>query len=110
VGIGLGPANSVGRLDEDKFLPKRNGDGGVACMSADKFDNFSFEEATNQPRVCVGCLSIGSRSAGAVWKDLSLSASAPHANWPDADGLRPPNNVRFTFDFNSNRDTIPQGV
>jgi hypothetical protein len=65
-GIGRGPADSDGLLGEDEFLPDLNGDGGVACMSRNNFDNFGFEEATNRSRICVGCLSIGSRSAGVV--------------------------------------------
>ncbi len=111
-GIGPGPADSDGDglLGEDEFLPDLNGDGGVAWMSADNFDNRGFEETTNRSRVCVGCLFIGSRTSGAVWTDLSLSASARYANWPDADGPRPPNNARFIFDFTVSRDTIPQGV
>ena len=109
-GIGPGPADSDVLLGEDEFLPDLNGDGGVACMSGDNFDNFGFEEATNRSRICVGCLSIGSRSAGAVWADLSPSTSSRYANWPDADGPQPPNNPRFIFDFTGSHDTIPQGV
>ncbi len=110
--VGPGPADSDGDglLGEGEFLPDLNGDGGVAWMSADNFDNRGFEEATNRARVCVGCLSIGSRTNGAVWTDLSLSASARYPNWPDEDGPQPPNNARFVFDFTISRDTIPEGV
>lgn len=110
--IGTGPADTDGDgvLSEGEFLPDLNGDGGVAWMSSDNFDNRGFEEATNRARVCVGCLSIGPGTSGAIWTDLSLSASADYANWPDDDGPRPPNNARFVFDFTVSRDTIPEGV
>ena len=102
------PADSDGdgRLGENEFLPDLNRDGGVAVFSHDNFDNRSADEIADRGHSCVGCLSIGDRTRGSIWTDLSLSASAPPANWPDADGPPPPNNAVFVFDFTAARDGI----
>ena len=95
-----------GRLGENEFLPDLNGDGGVAVFSRDNFDNRSADELADREHSCVGCLSIGEGTRGSMWTDLSLSASAPPANWPDADGPQPPNNATFVFEFTVGRDDI----
>ncbi len=104
------PADSDGdgRLGENEFLPDLNRDGGVAVFSQDNFDNRSADEIADRGHSCVGCLSIGDRTRGSIWTDLSLSASAPPANWPDADGPQPPNNAIFVFEFTVGRDDIPE--
>ena len=104
------PADSDGdgRLGENEFLPDLNRDGGVAVMSQDNFDNRSADEIADAERSCVGCLSIGDRTRGSIWTDLSLSASAPPDNWPDADGPQTPNNAVFVFEFTVGRDDIPE--
>ena len=107
-GPGTLPADSDGdgHLGENEFLPDLNRDGGVAVFSHDNFDNRSADEIADRGHSCVGCLSIGDRTRGSIWTDLSLSASAPPANWPDADGPPPPNNAVFVFDFTAARDGI----
>ena len=102
------PADSDGdgRLGEREFLPDLNGDGGVAVFSHDNFDNRSADEIADRGHSCVGCLSIGEGTQGSIWTDLSLSASAPPANWPDADGPQTPNNAVFVFEFTAARDGI----
>ena len=101
-------SNGDGRLGENEFLPDLNRDGGVAVFSQDNFDNRSAEELADRGHSCVGCLSIGDRTRGSIWTDLSLSASAPPVNWPDADGPRTPNNAIFVFDFTVGRDDLPE--
>ena len=104
------PADSDGdgRLGENEFLPDLNGDGGVAWVSQDNFDNRSAEELADRGQSCIGCMSVGDRTRGSIWTDLSLSASSPPVNWPDADGPRPPNNAIFVFEFTVGHDDIAE--
>ena len=101
--------NRDGLLGRDEFLPDLNGDGGVAWLSSDNFDNRSEAEAADGGHTCVGCLSIGSGSSGGNWTDLALSVSAPNVNWPDADGPTTPNNAIFVFEFKVAGDAITAG-
>ena len=106
------PADSDGDgiLGEGEFLPDLNRDGGVAYRSEDNFDNRSVDESGNRAHKCVGCLTVGERTSGSIWTDLSLSITAPNVDWPDSNGPSTPNNAVFVFDFKVSGDDIVPGA
>jgi hypothetical protein len=94
-----GPVDTDGDgiLGPGDFLPDLNGDGVVAVLRDDNFDNRTGAEKAGTALTGTGFTDAGSR--GSQWTDLSLSSSfTPAIDFPDGDPARP-NAPHFVFDF-----------